>query len=88
MGSLDVSTQRVALYQAVDEFVESVVISANLIVLAVPPGAAQFVASRVDAAGLEGVVGTIAGDDTILVVASDGREAEQVSQRLQGMEQT
>ncbi|MCL1595346.1 MAG: arginine repressor [Actinomycetia bacterium] len=86
MGSHDVSTHRVALYQAVDEFVESVAISGNLIILAVPPGAAQFVASRVDAAGIDGVVGTIAGDDTILVVASDGREVQQVSQRLQGME--
>lgn len=88
LGNLDISTQRVALYQAVDEFVESIAISGNLIVLNVPPGAAQFVASRVDAAGIEGVVGTIAGDDTILVVAADTREVGSVSQRLQGMEKT
>lgn len=47
--------------------------SGNLIVLRTPPGAAQFLASAFDRSGLPDVVGTIAGDDTILVVA---REAE------------
>ena len=43
--------------------------SGNLVVLRVPPGAAQFLASALDRSGLPEVVGTIAGDDTILVVA-------------------
>jgi transcriptional regulator of arginine metabolism len=43
--------------------------SANLVVLRTPPGAAQFLASAIDRAGLPDVIGTIAGDDTILVVA-------------------
>ena len=46
--------------------------------LRTPPGAAQFLASALDRAGLPDVVGTIAGDDTILVVAReplDGRDA-------------
>jgi transcriptional regulator of arginine metabolism len=47
--------------------------SGNLVVLRVPPGAAQFLASALDRSGLPDVVGTIAGDDTILVVA---RQAE------------
>jgi transcriptional regulator of arginine metabolism len=47
--------------------------SGNLVVLRTPPGAAQFLASALDRTGLPEVVGTIAGDDTILVVA---RQAE------------
>jgi transcriptional regulator of arginine metabolism len=45
--------------------------SGNLVVLRTPPGAAQFLASALDRSGLSDVVGTIAGDDTILVVARD-----------------
>jgi len=51
--------------------------SANLAVLRTPPGAAQFLASGLDKVGLPGVLGTIAGDDTLLVVsrAPDGGAA-------------
>jgi transcriptional regulator of arginine metabolism len=45
--------------------------SANLVVLRTPPGAAQFLASAIDRTGLPDVVGTIAGDDTILVIARE-----------------
>jgi transcriptional regulator of arginine metabolism len=45
--------------------------SGNLAVLRTPPGAAQFLASAIDRAGLAEVVGTIAGDDTIMVVARE-----------------
>jgi transcriptional regulator of arginine metabolism len=45
--------------------------SGNLVVLRVPAGAAQYMASALDRAGLPEVVGTIAGDDTILVVVRD-----------------
>jgi transcriptional regulator of arginine metabolism len=45
--------------------------SGTLVVLRTPPGAAQFLASALDRSGLPEVVGTIAGDDTILVVARD-----------------
>jgi transcriptional regulator of arginine metabolism len=43
--------------------------SGNLVVLRTPPGAAQFLASAVDRATLPDVLGTIAGDDTVLVIA-------------------
>lgn len=75
-----------ALHAAVDEFVERVETSGTLIVVKVPPGAAQFVASRIDAASVGGVIGTIAGDDTILVVADERVGAETVSQRISGSE--
>ncbi len=45
--------------------------SGNLAVLRTPPGAAHYLASAIDRAGLHDVVGTIAGDDTILVVARE-----------------
>jgi transcriptional regulator of arginine metabolism len=45
--------------------------SGNIVVLRTPPGAAQFLASALDRAGLPDVVGSIAGDDTILVVARE-----------------
>jgi transcriptional regulator of arginine metabolism len=45
--------------------------SGNIAVLRTPPGAAQYLASALDRSGLTDVVGTIAGDDTILVVARD-----------------
>lgn len=45
--------------------------SSNLAVLRTPPGAAQFLASALDRSGLPEIVGTIAGDDTVLVVARD-----------------
>jgi len=49
--------------------------SGNLVVLRTPPGAAQFLASALDRSGLPEVVGTIAGDDTILVVAREAGDA-------------
>jgi transcriptional regulator of arginine metabolism len=53
------------------ELLTSAEASGNLLVLRTPPGAAQFLASAVDRAGLPEVLGTIAGDDTILVVARE-----------------
>ncbi|MDA2962979.1 MAG: arginine repressor [Actinomycetota bacterium] len=43
--------------------------SGNLAVIHTPPGAAQFLASSLDHAGLTGVIGSIAGDDTIILVS-------------------
>lgn len=77
---------RAALYEAMDEFVESAVTSGHLIVLKVPPGAAQFVASRIDGAQIDGVLGSIAGDDTILVVTEDTQNTAIIVKRLEGTE--
>ncbi len=46
--------------------------SNNLVVLRTPPGAAQYLASAIDHSVLPGVLGTIAGDDTVLVIAREG----------------
>ena len=61
------------LFRLLRELLTSVDYSGNLVVLRTPPGAAQFLASAIDRAGLDDIVGTIAGDDTILAVA---READ------------
>ncbi len=45
--------------------------SGNLVVLRTPPGAAQFLASALDRSGLPQIIGTIAGDDTILAICRD-----------------
>jgi transcriptional regulator of arginine metabolism len=58
--------------------------SGNLVVLRTPPGAAQFLASALDRSGLPEIVGTIAGDDTILVVAPEDLGGRALAQRLLG----
>ncbi|MGH3714238.1 MAG: arginine repressor [Micromonosporaceae bacterium] len=57
------------LHRLLRELLTGADYSGNLVVLRTPPGAAQFLASALDRSGLDEVVGTIAGDDTILVVA-------------------
>lgn len=49
----------------------SVAASGNLVVLKTPAGAAQYFASAIDRAAMDAVLGTIAGDDTVLVIAKD-----------------
>ena len=56
--------------------------SGNLVVLRTPPGAAQFLASAIDHSVLPGVMGTIAGDDTVLVISSEADGGQAVAQRF------
>jgi transcriptional regulator of arginine metabolism len=56
--------------------------SANLAVLRTPPGAAQFLASAIDRSGAPDVLGTIAGDDTVLLIARDPGGGAAVAARL------
>ncbi|GAB3262559.1 arginine repressor [Kineosporia babensis] len=56
--------------------------SANLVVLHTPPGAAQFLASAIDHSVLPDVLGTIAGDDTVMVVTRDPVGGEAVADRF------
>ncbi|MET8085785.1 arginine repressor [Micromonospora sp. NPDC005237] len=59
------------LVRLLRELLNGVDASGNIAVLRTPPGAAQYLASALDRAGLPEIVGTIAGDDTILVVARE-----------------
>ena len=61
------------LRRVLGEWVVEVAHSANLVVLRTPPGSAHVVGSALDRSGVEGVVGTVAGDDTVLVVVDEER---------------
>ena len=67
--------QRVApsdqLRRVVGEWVAEVTHSGNLVVVRTPPGCAHVVASALDRGGMKGLIGTVAGDDTVLCVASE-----------------
>jgi transcriptional regulator of arginine metabolism len=58
------------LYRAADELLVSARRAGNQVVLRTPPGAANYLASCIDQAHLTDVLGTIAGDDTILVIGT------------------
>ena len=62
--------------------------SANLVVLRTPPGAAQFLASAVDRVALPEVIGTIAGDDTVLLIARDPAGGADLAERMLGLART
>ncbi|MCG6568676.1 arginine repressor [Tessaracoccus sp. ZS01] len=57
------------------ELLQSIRHAGTQILVRTPPGAAQYFASYLDLAGLPGVLGTIAGDDTVLVIATDTEAA-------------
>ena len=56
--------------------------SANLVVLRTPPGAAQFLASAFDKAEFPEILGTIAGDDTVLVIGREPEGGETLARRF------
>jgi len=70
------------LIRLLRELLTGVDASGNLAILRTPPGAAQFLASALDRSGLSDVVGTIAGDDTILVVARDVTGGKALADKL------
>lgn len=56
--------------------------SANLTVLRTPPGGAHYLASAIDRAAWPSILGTIAGDDTIMVITRDADGGAVVAERL------
>ncbi|MGA2531330.1 MAG: arginine repressor [Acidimicrobiales bacterium] len=71
------------LRRVLGEWVVDVAFSGNILVLRTPPGSAHVVASALDRAGLEGAIGTVAGDDTVLIVAAEHIGAEALGERLE-----
>lgn len=59
------------LRRVMGEFVVEVAHSANLVVLRTPPGSAHVIGSALDRAGLPHVLGTVAGDDTLILVCAE-----------------
>lgn len=78
--------QRIApedqLRRVMGEWVAEVRHSGNLVVLRTPPGCAHVVASALDRSGLPGILGTVAGDDTLLCVAEEGIGGVQLRDQL------
>ena len=73
------------LRRVMGDWVVEVAHSANLVVLRTPPGSAHVVASALDRAGLEDIVGTVAGDDTIIAVAAERIGGAKVAKRLSAL---
>jgi transcriptional regulator of arginine metabolism len=59
------------LRRVMGEWVADVSHSANLVIVRTPPGCAHVVASALDRSGLDGLLGTVAGDDTMMCVATE-----------------
>jgi transcriptional regulator of arginine metabolism len=70
------------LRRVLGEWVVEARCSANLVVLRTPPGSAHVVGSALDRSGFPGVIGTVAGDDTVLVVTSEPSGGAAVADRL------
>src|SRR5579884_2884377 len=66
------------------EFVYEAVTAQNLVVVKTSAGSAQPVSAAIDAEEWDEVVGTIGGDDTILVIAPDAKQAEKLAARIRG----
>jgi transcriptional regulator of arginine metabolism len=64
------------------EWVADVVASGTLVVVRTPPGCAHVVASALDRSGLEQLLGTVAGDDTIICVASEQAGGKGLASKL------
>ena len=73
------------LRRVLGEWVVEVAHSGYLVVLRTPPGSAHVVGSALDRSALEGIVGTVAGDDTVLVVASEEFGGARMAARLRGV---
>jgi transcriptional regulator of arginine metabolism len=73
------------LRRMLHEFAVEVESSGNLVVVKTPPGGAQAVARALDAVSLKDVIGTVAGDDTIILVCREGVRGQTVARKLRSM---
>lgn len=73
------------LRRVLGDWVVDVDHSHNLVVLRTPPGSAHVVASALDRAGLPSILGTVAGDDTIMVVVSERSTGVKIASHLRAL---
>ncbi len=71
-----------ALADVVNEYLQDVRAAQNLVVLETSPGNANTLAVSIDREEMDEVVGTIAGDDTVLVITSDNEAADGFRRRM------
>jgi transcriptional regulator of arginine metabolism len=74
-----------ALGRLMQQFVLGIESSRNIVVLKTAPGAANPVAAALDRSPPDGVLGTIAGDDTVLVITRDDNGGSEMADRLAGL---
>ena len=67
------------------EWVADVAVSGNIVIVRTPPGCAHVVASALDRSAIPGLLGTVAGDDTLLCVAAHGTEGERLAASLRDL---
>jgi len=84
-GSRDRLAPDVHLRRVLGEWVADLASSGNLVIVRTPPGCAHVVASALDRAGLPEVVGTVAGDDTVLVIAAERVKGATLARKLARM---
>ncbi len=80
--TVDVTDTMLVLFR---EVVERVAISGNLVVVRTHPGAASAVGAMIDNLGIQNALGTISGDDTLLIIADSGESAPLIAERLKLM---
>jgi transcriptional regulator of arginine metabolism len=68
-----------------EKLILSVEASGNLAVVRTPPGGAQLLASNLDHSGLKSIIGTIAGDDTVLVVSRKSNGGAELAKELSAL---
>jgi transcriptional regulator of arginine metabolism len=73
------------LRRMMGEWALTVELSSNIVVIRTPPGCAHVVASALDRSALGGVLGCVAGDDTIIVIASFERGGASLAKELRAM---
>lgn len=81
----ELSEAEIRLRRAVNDFVEELAVSNNIVVIHTPPGGAHLVGGAIDTAQIEGVLGTIAGDDTLMVVAAPEYGGSEIAAKIEEM---
>ena len=74
-----------ALHMTVKQWLYETVVAQNQVLLKTPPGGAQPLAFALDHTDLPLVLGTLAGDDTILVVCATNKDANRLCRQLEAM---
>ena len=72
-----------ALVRTLADLALSLQASGNLVVIHTPPGAAQLLAAALDASPVAGLIGTVAGDDTVLAVGATAGGGAKLKQQLE-----
>ncbi len=78
----DTAASESRLSRMLAELLVSADASANLALLRTPPGAAQYLASAFDKSGMEEILGTVAGDDTVLVISRRPDGGQPLAEKL------